>query len=139
MRTLSVTNAISGWVLILLFAIGNGALREALLMPALGAVAGMVISGLLLIAAVWLVSYLLLWVRPARLPVHGLWLGIGWLVATLAFEFGFGMVVQGKVLAELLAAYSFAGGNLWPLVLLSVLIAPYLVARWQGGRHDKSA
>ncbi len=37
-----------------------------------------------------------------------------------------------------LAAYSFAGGNLWPLVLLSVLIAPYLVARWQGERHDKS-
>lgn len=104
MRHLSVTNAISGWVLILLFAIGNGALREALLMPALGAVAGMVTSGLLLIAAMWLVSYLLLRLRPARLPVHGLWLGVGWLVATLAFEFCFGMVVQGKALAELLAA-----------------------------------
>ena len=133
MGHLSVTNAISGWVLILLFAIGNGVVREALLMPALGAVAGMVSSGLLLIAAVWLVSYLLLRLRPVRLPVHGLWLGVGWLVATLAFEFGFGMVVQGKALAELLAAYSFAGGNLWPLVLLSVLIAPYLLTRQQQG------
>lgn len=134
MKMLTVGSAISGWVLILLFAIGNGALREALLMPALGAVAGMVISGLLLIAAVWLVSYLLLRVRPAQLPIHGLWLGIGWLVATLAFEFGFGMAVQGKALAELLVAYSFAGGNLWPLVLLSVLIAPYLLTRLQQPR-----
>lgn len=134
MRYLSVGTAISGWVVILLFAIGNGAVREALLMPVLGAVAGMVISGLLLIAAVWLVSYLLLRLRPARLPVHGLWLGVGWLVATLAFEFGFGMVVQGKALTELLAAYSFAGGNLWPLVLLSVLIAPYLLTRLQQPR-----
>jgi hypothetical protein len=32
-------------------------------------------------------------------------------------------------LSELLAAYTFKDGNLWPVVLLAVLVAPYAAAR----------
>jgi hypothetical protein len=44
------------------------------------------------------------------------------------FEFGFGLA-QGKPWSELLAAYTFKDGNLWPVVLLAVLVAPYLCLR----------
>lgn len=35
------------------------------------------------------------------------------------------------VAPELASAYTFAGGNLWPLVLVAVLLAPGLCARMQ--------
>ena len=129
MRHLSPTHAVLGWFTILAAAIGNGGLREEVLIPHLGATAGTAISGVLLSIAVCIVATLLLrWRRP-RLPIHAAWLGLGWFLATLAFEFGFGLLLQRKSMAELLGAYTFEGGNLWPVVLLTLLVAPFVVAR----------
>ena len=47
----------------------------------------------------------------------------------LLFEFGFGRLVQGKSWSELWEAYTFAGGNIWPLVLVVVLLSPWLAAK----------
>ena len=55
-----------------------------------------------------------------------------WLATTLAFELGFGRFVQHKGWAEILEAYTFKGGNLWPLVLAIVLISPWLAAKLRG-------
>jgi hypothetical protein len=50
---------------------------------------------------------------------------------TVLFEFGLGRA-QGKSWTELLAAYSFQGGNLWPVVLVLTAAAPALAARLRG-------
>lgn len=121
---MSPLRAIAAWFAILLLAIANGALREALLIPKLGLRMGTALSGLLLIGAVFAVaSALVIWGKP--LGRSAWWVGIGWLFGTLAFEFGFGLA-RGKPWSEILVAYTFNDGNLWPLVLAAVLVAPYL-------------
>ncbi len=117
------------WWVILACAFVNGMVREGLLVPSLGVTAGLVISGLLLSAVVLVVALLSIrWVGTAN-DRQALGAGALWLAATLAFEFGFGAAIQHKPLDEMLAAYSFAGGNLWPLVLGVTLLAPFVARR----------
>jgi hypothetical protein len=120
------------WVLILLFAIVNGALREAVLIPKLGKPVALVLSGLLLsciilMLAVWLAHWMRLDTRSRCLYV-----GLLWVSLTLAFEFGFG-TIRGQSLAELLEPYTFKGDNIWPVVLVVTLFAPLVGARLRNG------
>jgi len=124
--------AIAAWLLILVCAVLNGALREAVLIPQLGQVAGLVASGVLLCLFVLSVSVALVpWFGPLRAP-HYLLLGLLWLCLTLAFEFGFGRLVEQRTWATLLEAYTFKGGNLWPFVLIVTALAPLMAARIRG-------
>lgn len=122
------THTTLAWLCILILAIANGGLRENVLIPALGKTAGTALSGVLLILIVLVVAYALVCWRRPRSTGQALRVGVGWVLMTLLFEFGFGLL-QGKPLAELLAAYRFEDGNLWPLVLLVILFAPYLATR----------
>ena len=71
--------------------------------------------------------------EPLRQARH-LWLvGLGWLALTVRFEFSFGLL-RGQVLAQIFEAYTFAGGNPWPLVLAVTALAPWLGARLRGWR-----
>jgi hypothetical protein len=124
--------AIVLWFAILLLAILNGALREKVLMPALGSFSGLIASGSMLGICIFLVAL-------AAAPWYGRlasreWLLVGafWLLLTLAFEFSFGRFVQQKSWAELFEAYTFHGGNLWPAVLVVTLISPWLAAKCRG-------
>lgn len=117
------------WLLILAMAIANGALREAWLIPALGPRAGLMLSGVLLCGLVSAVAFALVRRDPGMTPRQALRVGALWLGLTLLVEFGLGLGLQHKSWAALLAAYRFEGGNLWPLVLLFVLLAPYAAAR----------
>lgn len=129
---MTATYAAAAWLAILVLAIANGALREGVLVPQLGLRAGTMLSGLLLTGAVFAVtSAWVLWGRPPGRAAW--WVGLGWLLATLAFEFGFGLA-RGKAWPEMLAAYTFKDGNLWPLVLLALLVAPALCQRALAGR-----
>lgn len=120
------------WLAILMLAVMNGAAREKLLIPALGNTAGLITSGMILASCIFLVAWL-------GVPWYGhlarmQWLQIGafWLVLTLLFEFGFGRLVQHQTWAELLEAYMFKGGNIWPLVLVVTLISPWCAAKIRG-------
>ena len=126
-----VGKAFSVWVAILGLAIANGMFREVVLTATLGEVPGLVVSGVLLSCLILFVTYLSLpW-----LGVLGcsqlIGIGLMWLVLTLVFEFSFGLA-QGKTLSVLLEAYSFEGGNIWPLVLLVTALAPWLAAKVRG-------
>ena len=117
------------WLAILVFAMLNGTLREKLLVPSLGSFPALLLSGILLSGCIFVVALL---AAPwyGRLP-SAQWLALGalWLAMTLAFEFGFGRFVQHKPWAEILEAYTFKGGNLWPAVLVVALISPWLAAK----------
>jgi hypothetical protein len=111
------------WVGILVLAVANGVLREFVLIPGFGTPAALVLSGLLLSALVIGVAYLSLpWLQISR-PVQLCVVGLGWLALTLVFEFSFGLW-QGKSRSELLEAYTFKGGNIWPVVLAATALAP---------------
>ncbi len=126
-----LSRALMIWWLILACAFVNGAVRELLLIPSLGLTAGLVISGLLLSSVVLILALLSIrWVGTAN-DRQALATGALWLAATLAFEFSFGAFIQHKPLDEMLAAYSFADGNLWPLVLGVTLLAPFFARRFR--------
>lgn len=125
------------WLLILGCAVLNGALREVVLVPHLGKPGALVLSGILLSACIVLVSLgSIRWL--GRLGTsRALLVGLFWLCLTLAFEFGFGRLVQHRTWSELLEAYTFKDGNIWPLVLVVTLFAPLLAARLRG-REESS-
>jgi len=124
--------AVLWWVAILTMAILNGILREKLLIPSIGSFAAVMTSGLILSCLIFLVSCVAV-PGLGHLNAAQYWIiGFVWLVMTLIFEFGFGLFVQHKALSELLQAYSFTGGNIWPVVLASTLISPWLAAHLRG-------
>ncbi len=117
------------WLAILVLAILNGALREKALIPAMGSFAGFVVSGIILSVCIFLVAFLASpWYGPLA-SRQWLFVGLFWLLLTLAFEFAFGRFVQHQTWAELLDAYTFRGGNIWPIVLAATFISPWLAAR----------
>jgi len=127
-----VLKSLLAWLVVLCLAMANGALREAVLIPLLGTPAGLILSGILLSLLVALVAYGLLRIARGFTVMQGLLVGVLWLCLTLAFEFGFGRYVQHKSWAELLEAYTFKEGNIWPVVLVVTFLAPPLVSLIQG-------
>lgn len=123
--------AFVAWLLILILAIANGGLREAMLVPRMGLTGGLVVSGLLLCALVTLVTWGLVRFGRGLTVGQGVRVGLAWLLLTFIFEFSFGRFVQHKTWGELWAAYTLADGNLWPLVLVVILLAPPGMAAWR--------
>ncbi len=119
------------WLGILALAVANGIFREAVLIPRLGTPSALVLSGLLLATLILGIAYLSLPWLGTRQPPYLLGVGFGWLGLTLVFEFSFGLW-QGKSWPVLLEAYTFKDGNVWPLVLAVVALAPYVAARLRG-------
>lgn len=126
------TKALMAWALILVLAIANGGLREAVLIPNLGRTLGFFLSGLWLSCLIVLVAYLTAsWVGARSVRAQAL-VGLGWLIATLVFEFSFGLL-QGMPFADILEAYTFKDGNIWPLVLAVTALAPWVAAKLRRG------
>lgn len=123
----------AAWLLVLALAVANGALREAVLLPGFSKPAAYVASGVILSACVLAVAFALApWMalRDTRraLAVGALWLGL-----TLAFEFGFGLA-RGESWSAMLEAYTFKGGNIWPIVLAITFFAPLIALRGRPGK-----
>jgi hypothetical protein len=120
------------WAAIIPLAILNGALRELILVRHMSPSAARLASGLILSAAIIiLVSATVHWFGHGKARDF-LLLGATWLALTVLFEFGFGRLIAGRPWPELLRAYTFQGGDIWPIVLLTVASAPYLAGKLRG-------
>lgn len=120
------------WFAILVLAILNGTLREEVLIPKYGNFAGLFSSGILLSVCILLVALITTAWYGRLTSRQWLLVGLFWLVLTMIFEFSFGRVVQQKTWTELFDAYTFQGGNIWPLVLVASCISPWLAAKIRG-------
>ena len=124
--------AVAVWVAILVCAILNGALREGILLRVLGKPVATLVSGALLAGIVLAIALLAVpWFGRLAASRYA-YVGALWLLLTLAFEFSFGRLVQHQTWRELLEAYTFRHGNIWPLVLFITAVAPLLAARIRG-------
>ncbi len=117
------------WLVMLVAAFVNGGLRDFTYGRHLSALAANQLScltGIILLGAV-------IYVYQRRWPfasVRQAWaVGLFWMALTVAFEFLFFHYVSGESWSKLLSAYDIASGQLWPLILLWVLAAPYLFYR----------
>ena len=121
--------AFAVWLLMVAAAIANGILRDNLLVNVLGREAALPVSGVLLAALVFLISYVTLpWLGKIAASSY-IAVGLMWVALTLVFEFGFGHFVLGKSWQELLQVFKLAKGDLFLLVLLVSAASPYLVAK----------
>ncbi|MCM2311096.1 MAG: hypothetical protein NDI84_06790 [Steroidobacteraceae bacterium] len=127
----TLAKAIAIWAAILAFAICNGALRDLVLVDAIGQVQARFLSGIVLCVAILAVAALAAPWFGALAPRFRWYLGGLWLVLTLGFEIAVGYA-QHHSWQRLLDAYTLQGGNLWPLVLLTTFIAPWAGARIRG-------
>lgn len=116
------------WVLIIPLAILNGGFRERVLMPWLGEQAALPVSGILLCILILIVTVLLLH-KLVKGDSKTYWsIGIVWILFTIGIEFLIGFTMNNTI-KEMLAAYDITTGNLWLLVVIFSVFAPWLSAK----------
>ncbi|QIT55292.1 hypothetical protein HC341_08795 [Aquisalimonas sp. 2447] len=122
----AVVKATVLWAAIGILAAVNGVVRDTLLEPALGPTLALTLSGLMLSVLVLLVTYGgSPWYKSRSTPFL-VGIGVYWLVLTILFESGLGLLVSGQTWEQVLRQYTFAEGNLWVLVLTVITVAPWL-------------
>ena len=124
--------ALGVWIAMLVIASVNGALRQAVLIPAVGDVAGRAISTLMLAALIALLTWATIgWIGP-RSSAEAWLIGVMWVLLTLAFEFLAGHYLFGTPWPALLEDYNVRRGRIWVLVLIVTAIAPRVCAGLRG-------
>lgn len=117
--------AVAIWLLLLVVAFAGAGLRTGLLEPRVGEAAAHVAGTLIVVLAFASVIWLTIpWVVPDFGSRRLAAVGLGWTLATIVFEFGFGHYVMGHPWSRLLADYDVTAGRIWVLVLLTLLVTP---------------
>jgi len=117
------------WTIIAALAIANGALREQVLVPAIGARIALPVSGILLSVVVFLVTWCCYRLIAGRRKLTYLLIGLQWVLMTLSFEFVSGHFVAGKPWPEIFRVFNLMQGDLFIVVLAVSLVSPLLVAK----------
>lgn len=120
--------ALALWILLSVLAVTLGGARQAWLAPALGDFRAHQAETLFFCAVIALVALPgVRWMGATR--TQGFQVGLVWLALTVAFEFGVFGLALGHPWPELLADYNIFEGRLWPLVLATELVAPWIFAK----------
>lgn len=128
---MSIYRVLGTWFLLAILMSGNGIFRELVLRRLVESQTADVVSAMLGVAIIVLITRWLLR-TGAPLPVSRL-AGVSALLVglTVAFEFLFGHYVDGKSWSELAWNYAFWRGRLWPFLLLTIALMPFVWGRWR--------
>lgn len=120
--------ALAIWCGLLMVAFLNGAVRVMWLIPTLGDSAAHLLSALILSTVVIVVAWrAIVWLQPHNTN-DALLIGDEWVLLTIAFEFLAGYYLFGASWEALLAQYDVSRGEMWLLVLITMLMAPVAAA-----------
>jgi hypothetical protein len=121
------------WLIMLVAAFLNGALRELLIVPSMGEPVGHVISVFVLSGAIFGIAYLF---ATGHRPLPGSTLfqiGLFWLALSLLFEFGFFHYARHEPWEKLLADYNVFRGRLLIVVWLTTFFSPLICGKLARG------
>lgn len=124
-----LVKAIGIWLVILIMAIVNAAVREKLLLPAVGYEFALPASGLLLSVMIFLIAFISIPLFSSAGSKEFIMVGVVWFALTLSFEFLFGYFVSGESWLEIVKVFDVRKGNLFLVALLVTLVAPWLSAK----------
>jgi hypothetical protein len=131
--SLPISRMLAAWALMAMAMIANGAFREMVLERQMGEADARIVSAVIGIGLILAIT------GPFVRAMHGaatrelIRVGLWWLALAILFELTVGYVM-GASWEQLLANYNLARGQLWPVVLASVGVAPFFWARWVGPR-----
>lgn len=114
------------WLILMVTAIINGAIRESVYKNSLGELHAHQLSTLTGIILFGVIVWALSRWWPLASAKQTWTVGFIWLSMTIAFEFLFGHLVAGHPWSKLLHDYNIFAGRVWPLVLIWTTIAPYV-------------
>jgi len=115
------------WLVFVVIAIINAAVRNKVYKPVVGDLAAHQISTVIFVSLIFVVTYLILRVSGLQLTdLSALVMGSIWLVSTILFEFAAGHYAFKNSWEKLLADYNIFKGRIWSLVLLATFLAPYI-------------
>ena len=117
------------WFGMMVLAIINGGLRDFAYKAAGGDLPAHQISTVVLLALLAGYFWLLTRIWPIKSATQAWIIGVMWFLMTEVFEFGMGLA-QGDSWSELIYAYNVFAGQVWILIPLWVLVAPYLFFRF---------
>lgn len=117
------------WVPMVFIAIANGAVRQLGYGKFMSELSAHRISCFTGIIIFFLYTLFLVSRWPFEKPRQAWFVGIIWLILTVAFEFIFGHYIACKPWSELFHDYNVPEGRLWSLVLIALLCMPYAAYR----------
>jgi hypothetical protein len=117
------------WFGLMILAILNGGFRDAVYSSLVGEHTAHQISTviflLLITVYLWFISRV--WIIQSSKQAWNI--GIMWFLMTEVFEFGMVILIQNEPWDKIFYAYNIFAGQLWILIPLYVLIAPYILYR----------
>ena len=131
MRPNPYTWTLIAWLLLLAFAVANGAFRSLVLEMFVPPLPAHWLSSLILMTATFLVALALVRLtRIQRRPRTLLWVGVIWGVLSALFELLVNRLILGLPWTSVFADYNLLAGRLWIIVLAMFIAAPHLAARY---------
>lgn len=118
------------WLPMVLIAVLNGTLRDLWYKKYMGDGYARQLSTISLIILFGVYIGIVLNGYPPKSLNQSLKIGMLWLVSTLVFEFGMG-IISGKSWAAMRDDYNLLKGRIWLLVLIWILFAPYLFFKFR--------
>lgn len=128
-RAFTMLRGVAVWCCIIVVELVHGIARTMFLAPTLGdfrARQVAVFTGSFLILT--LATSLIRWIRPAHAG-EAVYLGVTWLVLTLAFEITFGRYIVHASWSRIASDYNLLRGGLLPIGLLVLTAAPLIAGR----------
>lgn len=126
------SKAVGLWLVVLLAAVANAALREKLLASWLGRGPSLPVSGLILSGLILLISCVTMpFIGSSSEAVYDQ-VGLLWFVLTLSCELLMGRFLMKKPWPLIFQVFNLKKGDLFSLVLIATLASPRLAAELRG-------
>lgn len=131
--------ALGIWFLMCIIAIINGIIRNGVYSPIVGEYVGHIISCFIGICIFFLVIALYYNnIKGKYENRDSLYIGLLWVIITIAFEFIFGHYIVGHSWERLFADYNIFQGKMWILVLITPLISSILWGKYFQKKIEKN-
>jgi hypothetical protein len=114
------------WVPMLIIAIANGALRQLTFGRVMSEIHAHQFSTVIGAVLIGLFVYVVIRKWPPSSAKQSFWIGLIWLMLTVAFEFAFGRWAMHRTWVQLLGDYNPAAERVWIVFLAWLTVAPYV-------------
>lgn len=128
-RAPNVWRCLATWLVMLLVAVANGAVRDFTYGRVVSELTAHQVSTAIGIALLGIVMWRFVRRYPPASARAAIAIGLLWMLLTVAFEFLFFHYAGGRSWGELLANYDVSKGRVWVVVLAWVAVAPYVFFR----------